>query len=59
MFCFIGSQKSFIDNEILDSNGGMLVLYVVIDNENFILICISWALKLNNRKPSELTLTKL
>ena len=41
MFCFIGSQKSFIDNEILDSNGGMLVLYVVIDNENFILICIS------------------
>ena len=50
MFCFIGSQKSCIDNEILDNNGGMLVLYVVIDNENFTLIIVypellSWTIE--------------
>ena len=59
MLCFIGSQKSFIKNELLDNNGGMLVLDVVIDNENFTLICITPAFKLNNQKLSELTLTKL
>ena len=59
MLCFIGSQKSFIKNELLDNNGGMLVLDVVIDNENFTLICITPAFKLNNQKLSELTLSKL
>ena len=59
MLCFIGSQKSFIKNELLDYNGGMLVLDVVIDNENFTLICITPAFKLNNQKLSELTLSKL
>ena len=44
----IGSKKLFIRNKLSDNDGRILILDVDIDDENFILICITLTPKLNN-----------
>ena len=46
--CFIFSKRLFIRNKLSDNDGCILILNVDIDDENFILICITPAPKLSS-----------
>ena len=46
--CFIFSKRLFIRNKLSDNDGSILILNVDIDDENFILICITPAPKLSS-----------